>query len=178
METKYLVIRNTIFDDCKYFADWEKSPELTKFLSIDDDISYEQITIDFIRGELDRTKAFFTIIFKETNEPIGRIYLSRIDEKVNSCDITKVYIGEDAMRGKGYGEEVLRAMLDYCFINQHMERVTLDHFTGNKAANLYLKLGFEYEGIARSATKKNGKYYDLHLMSLLRADYYEKVHAK
>jgi ribosomal-protein-alanine N-acetyltransferase len=54
-----------------------------------------------------------------------------------------------------------------------MERVTLDHYTGNLAGNLYLKLGFKYEGIMRHAAKKDGKYYDLHLMSMLREEYFD-----
>ena len=57
----------------------------------------------------------------------------------------------------------------------HMERVSLDYYTGNKGAKaLYEKLGFRNEGIARNATKKDGRYYDLHLMSMLRTEFFTK----
>ena len=70
-------------------------------------------------------------------------------------------------------------LLEYCFVFLHMESVTLDYYPVNKAAAaLYEKVGFEKEGIARNATKKNGKYYDLHLMSMLRTEFFEKVHDK
>ena len=67
----------------------------------------------------------------------------------------------------------MKEVLEYCFTFLHMERVTLDYFTGNKrAAALYESLGFKNEGIARNAAKKYGRYYDLHLMSILRSEFF------
>ena len=75
----------------------------------------------------------------------------------------------------GSDEEAMRELLEYCFIQLHTERVTLDHLPQNeRAAALYLKLGFQYEGVMRHAGKKNGKYIDLHLMSMLRSEFFEK----
>jgi RimJ/RimL family protein N-acetyltransferase len=110
---------------------------------------------------------------------IGSIYVTQLNKVYDSLDITRIYIGPNEFRNKGYGEETLRLFLEYCFINLHTERVTLDHFSENlMASRLYNKLGFQYEGIARNATKKNGKYHDLNKMSILRSEYYEKVHNK
>ena len=53
-----------------------------------------------------------------------------------------------------------------------MERVTLDTFDGNKkASTLYKSLGFIDEGVLRHATKKNGKFYNLNLKSMLKNEY-------
>lgn len=30
MESKSLIIRETVFDDCRYFAEWETLPEVTE----------------------------------------------------------------------------------------------------------------------------------------------------
>lgn len=182
MESKNLLIRPTTFEDCSLFAVWEKTPEVTEFFSMDDGRDYEEVVREFVTREFDETKLQFTILLKNyqgEDEVIGRIYISRLDRHEDSLDITRIYIGPAGYRHKGYGEEAMRLILEYCFINLHTERVTLDHFTGNEfAAKLYLKLGFQYEGIARNSTKKNGKYHDLHIMSLLRSEYYEKVHNK
>jgi len=106
--------------------------------------------------------------------PIGRIYISRLDPHADSLDITRIYIGNTDYRGKGFGEEAMRLLLEHCFLYLHMERVTLDHFPGNQvASNLYIKLGFQYEGIGRNVSKKNRKYYNLHLMSMLRSEFFE-----
>lgn len=182
MESKNLIIRPTNFEDCSLFAVWEKMHEVTEFFSIDDNRSYEQIVREIILTEQDETKLELTILLKDyqgEDKVIGRIYISQLNADYDSLDITRIYIGPEEYRNKGYGEEAMRLILEYCFINLHTERVTIDHFTGNTvAARLYLNLGFQYEGIARNGAKKNGRYHDLHLMSLLRSEYYEKVHNK
>lgn len=78
------------------------------------------------------------------------------------------------MRGKGYGKEAMLAMMEYCFGQLGLERLYLDHYTGNPAAYLYLSLGFQYEGVLRKNCRKNGVLYDVHLMILLREEYEER----
>ena len=43
-----------------------------------------------------------------------------------------------------------------------------------KAAHLYLNLGFQYEGVLRKNCRKNGVLYDVHLMSMLAEEYFER----
>lgn len=182
MESKNLIIRQTTFEDCSLFATWEKSYEVAEVFSIDNDSSYEKIVRESIVAELDKTKLQFTILLKDyqsEDQVLGRIFVTHLDKMYDSLDISRIYIGPQELRNKGYGEEALRLFLEYCFINLHTERVTLDHLPGNvEASRLYLKLGFQYEGVARNASKKNGKYQDLNKMSILRSEYYEKVHNK
>lgn len=179
METKNLIIRETVFEDCEYFAKWEVDPEVTEFLSFDEDRSYSEIVEEWIMDKQDPTKLHFTIVRKSIKEPIGRVYISRVDDHCDSLDITKLYIAGQENRKLGLGRELLQELLEYCFVFLHRERVTLDHYSGNKpAAALYEKLGFRREGTARNATKKNGRYYDLHLLSMLRAEFFEKVYEK
>jgi len=175
MESTNLIIRETTFADCTYFAEWEKKPYIMESFTMSQGRDYEEITKEYVIRTLDPTKLQFTIVFREEDRPIGRIYIDRIDTHADSLDITRIYIGEEDFLGKGLGEEAMRLILEYCFIHLHTERVTLDHLPANqRAASLYKKLGFQYEGIARHAGKKDGRYIDLHLMSMLRAEYYEK----
>lgn len=172
METKNLIIRESSFEDCELFAKWEKDPAVTAFFTIDDDRGLEQVVTEFVVGGLDPSVLQFTIALKPEGKPIGRIYISRIDRKHDSLDITRIYIADPELRNKGFGEEALARILEYAFINLHMERVTLDHFVKNApAAHLYEKMGFHNEGILRNAGKKNGKYYDLQLKSMIRAEF-------
>ncbi|MEE0742556.1 MAG: GNAT family N-acetyltransferase [Emergencia sp.] len=177
MESRNLIVRETVFDDCKYFAEWETRPEVTEFFTMNEERSYEDLVTEYVRYNMDPTKAQFTITLKPEDKPIGKIYLSRINTTDDSLDITRIYIAEIDNRNKGYGEEALRLILEYAFINLHMERVTIDHFERNKpAAYLYEKIGFRNEGLMRNAGKKNGKYVNLQLKSMLRAEYYENLH--
>lgn len=176
MESNQLVIRPSTFEDCTFFAKWEVQPYIIEFFTINQGRDYNEIAQEFVRRTMDPTMLQLTVVLKQENKPIGRIYISRLDTHIDSLDITRLYIGEDTYRGKGLGEEMLCLLLEYCFINLHMERVTLDHVPENhRAANLYLKLGFQYEGIARHSGKKDGKYVDLHLMSMMRNEYYKNI---
>ncbi len=177
MDSRNLLIRESVFEDCVFFAKWEQSDAVTEYFTMDEGRNYEQVVTEFVRDRLDPSKKQFTIVLRESNEPIGRIYLSKIDTRCDSLDVTRLYIADPDNRNKGYGEQALRDILDYAFINLHMERVTIDYFVKNKAAAyLYDKIGFKNEGIMRNAAKKNGKYYDLQLKSMLRAEYYENHH--
>ncbi len=173
METQNFLIRETEFGDYEYFAKWETDPEVTRYLTFDEDRSYEDVVTEALYNKFSREKMDFTIVDRDRNTPVGRIYISRIDRHCDSLDITKFYIGEKSLWGKGIGREIMNELLEYCFTFLHMERVTLDYYTGNnRASGLYESLGFKKEGVARNATKKDGKYYDLHLMSLIRSDFF------
>ncbi len=179
MESKNIIIRESNFEDCRFFVEWENNPAVTEFFTINEGRTYEQVVTEFVRSGLDPTKVQFTILLKPEEKPIGRIYVSNISKAYDSMDITRIYIADTRLRNRGYGEEALRLILEYAFIQLHMERVTLDHFIKNKAAaHLYEKVGFVDEGLMRHAGKKDGKYVDLQLKSMLRAEYYDKMHTK
>lgn len=166
-------LRKSTFEDCSTFAQWETTPAVTKFFTIDDDRDYEEVTREFLQREGDDTKAQFTICLTETDELVGRIYVGNIDTHYDSLDITRIYIANPDMRGKGLGEEALRLALKWAFEEMGCQRVTLDHFSDNViAAALYKKIGFVPEGTMRDAGKKNGEYVDLCLMSILRDEYF------
>ncbi len=173
LEGKQVYLRDSSFDDCTLFAKWERNQAVSKFLTIDEENrTYEQVVTEFVGRLGDKTQAQFTVCLRENDKPIGRVYISRIDDHYDSMDLTRIYIGETDCRGKGYGEEAIRLVLDYGFKKLNCQRITLDHFTGNEvAAGLYKKVGFQYEGIMRSCGKKNGKYVDFNLMSILRDEY-------
>lgn len=172
MESKRLIIRESSFEDCEHFAKWEKTEAVNEFLSIDETRSYEEIVREFVLNGADPHKLQYTIIAKEDVRPIGRVYITSLNRKADSLDITRIYIGDISDRGRGYGREAVELLLGHCFEKLSMERVTLDYYLGNKtAAELYKKIGFSKEGIARHGCKKNGKYYDLQIMSILRDEF-------
>lgn len=175
METQNFLIRETEFADYEFFAKWETDPQVIKYLSFDEDRTYEDVVTEALYNKFSTDKLDYTIVSKETGMPVGRVYISRLDKHSDSLDITKFYIGTPEIWGKGVGREIMNEVLKYCFTFLHMERVTLDYYTGNKrASTLYESLGFKSEGVARNATKKNGKYYDLHLMSMLRSEFFDE----
>ncbi len=193
LETNDLIIRASEWDDLEDFCRWEKLPEVTEFFSIRDGQTMEDVVRKFVADEEEPKAQQFTILLKEDGfqdaedsveaaedsdvnlqyagtRKIGRIVLADIEDGWKG-EIWRIYIGDKTLRGKGYGKQAMEAMMGYCFDVLGLERLYLDHYTGNPAAGLYLSLGFKYEGVLRKNCRKNGVLYDVHLMSMLREEY-------
>ncbi|MGN0701590.1 MAG: GNAT family N-acetyltransferase [Lentihominibacter sp.] len=173
IKTENLIIRDAVFGDYEFFTKWEKDREMVKYFAIDEGRTYEQVVTEGFELRNNEYSRDMTITDKNTQEPLGRVIITRIEPHYRSLDITKIYVG-GSNRGRGIGTEVLLGLLKHFFEELNLERVTLDYFTGNaKAAKLYRKLGFVNEGVARNACIKDGKYYDLNLMSMLSDEYFK-----
>ncbi len=170
IETKDLLIRTSVFEDCETFHEWEKRPEVTEFFSISKNQTKEDVYKKFFDDEQNPASEQFTILLKETNEMIGRIVLGDLIPGWKG-EIWRIYIADRALRNRGYGAQALRAMLAHMFGDLHMERVYLDFYTGNPAEFLYRKVGFKEEGVLRENCRKDGVLYDVHLMSMLKEEY-------
>ena len=181
METKNLIIQPSRFEELDLFFNWEQKPEVTEFFSIRDGQTKEEVVRKFIQDDNDPAAIQLTICLKEVSEdgekrlkPIGRMVLADIEEGWKA-ELWRIYIADRTLRGKGLGKEAMEAVMKYCFDELKLERLYLDHYTGNPAGYLYRSLGFKYEGVLRKNCRKNGVLYDVHLMSILRDEFY-KIH--
>ena len=186
-ETKDLIIRPSRWEDIEIFYPWELEPAVTKFFSIRDGQTMEDVIKKYIADDTDPKAMQFTICMKPEDwdeaedrdaaaasaQPIGRIVLADIEDGWKA-ELWRIYIADTALRGKGLGKQSMVAMMSYCFDVLGLQRLYLDHYTGNPASGLYLSLGFQYEGVLRQNCRKNGVLYDVHLMSMLKDEYYEK----
>ena len=180
IETERLVIRPSRWDDTDTFYEWELLPEVTKFFSIRDNQSKEDVVRKYVADSDDPKARQFTICLKAGTpgipeaggRMIGRIVLADIEDEWKA-EIWRIYIADTALRGRGLGKEAMLAMLKYCFEELNLKRLYLDHYTGNPASFLYQSLGFKYEGVLRDNCRKNGRLYDVHLMSMLASEYAE-----
>ena len=180
IETERLVIRPSRWDDTDTFYEWELLPEVTKFFSIRDNQSKEDVVRKYVADSDDPKARQFTICLKAGTpgipevggRMIGRIVLADIEDEWKA-EIWRIYIADTALRGRGLGKEAMLAMMKYCFEELNLKRLYLDHYTGNPASFLYQSLGFKYEGVLRDNCRKNGRLYDVHLMSMLASEYTE-----
>ena len=194
IETERLIIRPSRWEDLDTFYEWELLPEVTKFFSIRDNQSKEDVIRKYVADSDDPKARQITVCLKagaeaadmpgaqgtqgapsmpESSEKmIGRIVLADIEDEWKA-EIWRIYIADTALRGRGLGREAMLAMMKYCFEDLKLKRLYLDHYTGNPASLLYQSLGFKYEGVLRDNCRKNGKLYDVHLMSMLASEYAE-----
>lgn len=170
MTNERIQVRKSDMVDCRQFYLWEKTKQVSQFFSIADDVSEEDIVREFVLNDVDDEKEQYTILGSD-GRMLGRIYLAGLSRKLDSLEIYRIYIGDPKERDKGFGRQAIEWILSRAFDDDSFHRVYLDYYTGNPAAFLYESMGFQHEGIARDACKKMGKYYDTHIMSMLRADY-------
>ncbi|CAA9532658.1 MAG: Acetyltransferase, GNAT family [uncultured Thermomicrobiales bacterium] len=104
--------------------------------------------------------AMFTVYERATGRPIGNTELREIDFRNGTAGFG-LMIGEPDARGKGYGTETTRLMLDYAFTALGLHNVLLTVYEHNPAAHrVYRKAGFREIGRRREARVSAGRRWD------------------
>ncbi|HEY7356434.1 MAG TPA: GNAT family protein [Ktedonobacterales bacterium] len=125
----------------------------------------------WIAEERQRTAAYFSIYVRETLQPIGVVNLGNINYRESSADFG-IEIGEAAYRGRGYGTEATRLILDYAFTALGLHSVALETWEYNLAARrAYAKAGFRETGRRRQAKFFAGKLWDIIYMDCLATEF-------
>jgi RimJ/RimL family protein N-acetyltransferase len=113
----------------------------------------------------------FVMCRLEDGKAFGTISLMRIDKDNGNAGVG-IAIGEKTLWGQGLGTDAMNALLDFGFGELRLERIWLDVYDFNaRARRSYEKSGFVVEGVQRHAHFSEGKYQDVLLMAILRADW-------
>ncbi len=114
----------------------------------------------------------YAIILKENDELLGNVNLFEINHIARSASIG-LFIGKKENRGKGYGAEALKLMLDYGFKTLNLKNVLLMVDSDNElGVACYKKVGFKEIGCRRECEYKNGRYIDIVYMDILKNEFY------
>jgi RimJ/RimL family protein N-acetyltransferase len=77
-------------------------------------------------------------------------------------------------RGKGYGTEATKLLVDYLFLSKNLIRIQAHTDAKNTASQKALKnVGFKKEGIIRKSAFARGEWRDRALFSILREQWEE-----
>ena len=117
----------------------------------------------------------FTIYERATWRPIGNTDLREIDHRNRSASFG-LLIGEPDARGKGYGTEATRLILDYAFTALGLHNVLLTCYEFNLAGlRAYQKVGFKEIGRRRQCRWLNGRLWDEIYMDYLATEFESPV---
>lgn len=106
----------------------------------------------------------FTIYEHATGRPIGSAYLHDCDHRNRTAEFG-IVIGEAEARGKGYGTEAARLMLNYAFTDLGLHTVMLRVYSFNRAGlRAYAKAGFRVFGTRRQCHMMGGRLWDVIFM--------------
>jgi RimJ/RimL family protein N-acetyltransferase len=120
----------------------------------------------------------FLIYEKATWLPIGTTALHEISHYHRRATFV-IIIGEAAGRGRGYGTETARLMLDYAFSALGLTNVMLKVFEYNAAGmRAYLKAGFTEFGRRHQSHAMGGRLWDEIYMECRAVDFTSPVLAR
>lgn len=127
----------------------------------------------------DRTSEENTLLAvrtKTSNSFIGITALVTLDAIARTAEIG-INIADADYRGQGYGTEVMTLAMRYGFSQLNLNRIELHVFSYNEPGiRLYYRLGFQLEATEREALYRDGVYYDLLYMGILKNEW-EATHA-
>lgn len=108
----------------------------------------------------------------EDGEAIGVVELALIDRVNRSARVARLLLGRGEHRGHGVGAAALRLLLQVCFGELDLNRVSLGVFDFNTPAiRCYEKVGFRKEGLIREARRVGEEYWSNFEMGILRREW-------
>lgn len=137
--------------------------------------AFEQTTGWYERTAVTKDDAFFTIYRRQGWHPIGRTGLHGIDFR-NRTATFSISIDEPTCRGRGYGSEATRLMLDYAFTALGLHSLLLTVYEFNLAGlRAYRKAGFRECGRRRQCHLMGGQLWDEVYMDCLATEFESSV---
>jgi RimJ/RimL family protein N-acetyltransferase len=163
--------------DLPTFVEWLNDPEVTVGLMIAYPMGLEDENQWFDRmSHLPLEQHPYVIEIMEGKEwrKIGTCGFNDIDWRNSNAEIG-IMIGDKTCWNKGYGTEAMKLLIKVGFEIMNLHRTWLRVYANNtRAIRCYEKAGFVQEGRKREAEYKNGKYFDILLMSVLRPEWKEE----
>lgn len=148
LESERLIIREAKVSDAPFYFELFNDPDWIENIS-DKGLETIEETKAYLEDILPKNKklgglGFFTVLLKETNEPIGTSTALQRD-KLKYIDIGYAFL--PANRRKGYATEATKLIIKYVQNTFKQEKVYAFTIPKNNASqNLLKKLGFTYIG--------------------------------
>jgi len=148
---------------------WRMKPEITKNMYTEPELNLNKQYRWFEMIKQDKNKKYWVI---EINEiPIGAIYLYDIDYKNNNCS-WGYYIGRDDFKGRGLAKKLEYNIYNYVFEKLKLNKLWCEVLSFNDiVVKIHEKYGSKVEGVLRQQIKKDGKYYDVVRMAILKEEW-------
>lgn len=149
---------------------WFNDPQITEFTKGFYPTTRESQEKYFDSINQSETDVVLAIIDRKTNIHIGNIGLHNINFIHRTAQFG-IVLGEKGMWGKGIGSKVWKLMVKYGFQILNLHKINATVMDGNEASlKCALKAGFQIEGRQLEQAYKNGKYYDLIHLGILKKD--------
>jgi RimJ/RimL family protein N-acetyltransferase len=144
------------------YVDWLNDPDVNAYLETRGNYSIEMLE-EYLDKQERRNILFWAIHLKDSCRHIGNIKIDPINYEDNSGEYG-ILLGDKTNWGKGYAKEASLAIINYCFKEVKLSKITLGVIENNiNAVRLYKKIGFVIDEV-----KKNEGIYNNKLSNSLR----------
>ena len=149
---------------------WSEDPELRQLTGEVAPMDQQQAEAFLEKTRTEESRRWFAVTVD--GRIIGEAGLLRIFPAWRTTDVS-VVLGEE--RGKGYGTQAGRLLLDLAFRELGMHRVAIGVVGFNEVALRFWEvLGFRKEGVQRDGYLLEDGYHDFVMMSLLEEEWRER----
>ena len=172
INTYRLKLRKLTNGDAKEFYKFAGDERVSKYMNwiphssiIDSKKSIEKSIENYEKGKYYR----WGISLQEDGSLIGIIQLLAFDDSRNSCSFA--YMLNYDCWGRGYGSEVVAAVINFAFEKMLVRIIEADVFSENKAsAAVMKKCGMIYIDTIKNKYEKDGVFYDADRYVITRND--------
>ena len=167
-----ITLRRLERGDLTQIREWLCDPELRVLIGATGAMSEDDAENWFARVDADPSRIWYVIV-TDDDRVIGEAGLLRLVPEWRTTDMT-VIVGEKDQRGKGFGSEAGRLLLDLAFNYLGLHRVAIGVVGFNEAAlSFWKKLGFREEGVQRDGYFHDGTFHDFVMMCILEDEWRE-----
>ena len=160
-ESEHLIIRTANKEEIPWIMALEQNDENKNYVFHG---SYE----DHLE-EIQETSTYLCIVEEKKEHKKVGYFIGAYDSSNDIFEFRRFVIDS---KGKGYGTEVTKALMNYTFSTLKINRFWLDVFTYNtKGIHIYEKLGLQRDGIIREGYKDGDIYKSYYLYSILKDEY-------
>lgn len=119
-----------------------------------------------------KKRYIYKVIDVNSNLVIGHAELNNIDFTNRNARICRILVGDTSFRNKGYGKQIINALIKIAFNELKLHRLDLGVYDFNTAAiKCYKNCGFKIEGLFKENTKVDNQYWSTYNMSLINKNY-------
>lgn len=160
-------IRPVLFSDAELILSWRNQDSVRVNM-----YNHEIIKLDahltWFKSIFENEKVKY-FIYEQNGKPLGVLSFVDIDHK-NKKASWAFYSGDTSIRG--VGSEMEQLALKYAFTELDLNKLCCEVLEFNTAViSFHQKFGFKQEGIKRQEYFRDGKYFDIYQLALLKKDY-------
>ncbi|MFH1776595.1 MAG: GNAT family protein [Candidatus Omnitrophota bacterium] len=158
--------------DLGAYASWLNDQETTLFMGS----GRFPVTVTGLKAYIDsynksKDGILLGIFLKKGLRHIGNITLNGVDWKNRHGEIG-IIIGDKKVRGKGYGTEAIKLIVEHAFAKLNLHKLYTGMVEGNEASRkAFKKSGFKEEAVLKEHFYLNGEYLNYYRLGLLKAEF-------